>query len=136
MGKTVLISSHILTELSELCTSIGIIDDGRLVASGSVSQILEKMTHSGMIRIKVLERQDEAVKILLEMPEVSEVSSVSDILEYKRREELFAKVLKELVDKDIPVVSFHPEEGSLESVFMQLTERGQKMRINQSSRKI
>lgn len=126
MGKTVLISSHILTELSELCTSIGIIDDGRLVASGSVSQILEKMTHSGMIRIKVLERQDEAVKILLEMPEVSEVSSVSDILEVKikGREELFAKVLKELVDKDIPVVSFHPEEGSLESVFMQLTERG------------
>ncbi len=126
MGKTVLISSHILTELSELCTSIGIIDEGRLVASGSVSQVLEKMSHSESIKIKVLERQDEAVKILLEMPEIGEISSVSGTLEVKVKggEKLFAKVLKALVERDIPVVSFHPEEGSLESVFMQLTERG------------
>lgn len=125
MGKTVLISSHILPELSELCTSIGIIDSGRLVASGSVREITEKLSQSGIIRIKVAEKEEEAVKILMEIPEVKEISSVADDIEIKVNggKDIYAMILKTLVRNDIPVISFHPEEGSLEAVFMKLTER-------------
>mgnify|MGYP000155939841 FL=1 len=133
MGKTVLISSHILPELAELCTSIGIIDSGRLVASGSVAEITEKMYQSGLIKIKVAEKEEEAVKILMEMPEVGELSSVAGVIEIKVSggEETSVRVLKTLVENEIPVVSFHPEECSLEAVFMSLTERSSENENNQ-----
>lgn len=126
MGKTVLISSHILPELSELCTSIGIIDAGRLVASGSVAEIAEKLSQSGLIKIKVADKEENAVKILMEIPEVGEISSVAGVLEVKVNggENICARILKTLVENDIPVISFHPVESSLEAVFMKLTERG------------
>ena len=78
MGKTVLISSHILPELSELCTAIGIIDSGRLVASGSVSEVVEKMSQSGRVKIKVADREEEAVKVMMEMPGIGSISSVAE----------------------------------------------------------
>ena len=77
MGKTVLISSHILPELSELCTSIGIIDAGRLVASGSVANITEKLSQSGLIKIKVAEKRRK-LKILMEMPEIAELARLQE----------------------------------------------------------
>lgn len=125
MGKTVLISSHILPELSELCTSIGIIDAGRLVASGPVADITEKLSQKGIIKIKVSDKMEEAVKLLMEMPEAGEISSVSNVLEVKVKggEKVYARILRELVVNGIPVISFHPEESSLEAVFMKLTER-------------
>lgn len=124
LGKTVLISSHILHELSELCTSIGIIEAGKLVASGSVQDITLKMSHSNQLKIRVSEKEEEAVKILMEMPGISSISSVSGIIDVNMEggEEAYVRILKTLVEKDIPVVSFHPVEGSLESVFMQLTK--------------
>jgi ABC-2 type transport system ATP-binding protein len=124
LGKTVLISSHILHELSELCTSIGIIEAGKLVASGSVQDITLKMSHSNQLKIRVSEKEEEAVKILMEMPGIGSISSVSGIIDVNMEggEEAYVRILKTLVEKDIPVVSFHPVEGSLESVFMQLTK--------------
>lgn len=126
MGKTVLISSHILPELSELCTSIGIIDSGKLIASGSVSEIVEKMSYSGRVKIHVAGQEEEAIKVLMEMPGIGSISSISGMIEVKvdGGDKDYVRILKTLVEKDIPVVSFQPEEGSLESVFMHLTERG------------
>jgi len=126
MGKTVLISSHILPELSELCTSIGIIDSGRLVASGSVSEVVEKLSRSGKVKIKVASKEEEAVRMLMEMPGIGSISSVSGLLEVNVEggDEACVKILKTLVSNDIPVVSFQPVEGSLEAVFMHLTEGG------------
>ncbi len=126
LGKTVLISSHILPELSELCTSIGIIDAGKLVASGSVHEVVKKLAHSGKLRIKVIEKEEDAVKILMEMPGIGSISSVSGVIEVDAGggEEEYAKILKTLVSEGISIISFQPVEGSLESVFMHLTERG------------
>ncbi|NLN64441.1 MAG: ABC transporter ATP-binding protein [Clostridiaceae bacterium] len=126
MGKTVLISSHILPELSELCTAIGIIDSGRLVASGSVSEVVEKMSQSGRVKIKVADREEEAVKVMMEMPGIGSISSVAGVIEVNVSggNEEYVRILRTLVEKDIPVISFQPIEGSLESVFMHLTERG------------
>jgi ABC-2 type transport system ATP-binding protein len=126
MGKTVLISSHILPELSELCTSIGIIDSGKLIASGSVSEIVEKLSRSGKVKIKVAGQEEEAVRVLMEIPGIGSISSVSDLIEVdvSGGNEACVKILKILVEKGIPVISFQPVESSLESVFMHLTERG------------
>lgn len=124
LGKTVLISSHILHELSELCTSIGIIDEGKLVACGSVQEITEKMSHSAQLKIRVADNEEEAVKVLMEMPGIGAISSVSGVIDVtiEGGDETCVKILKTLVQKDIPVVSFQPVEDSLESVFMQLTK--------------
>jgi ABC-2 type transport system ATP-binding protein len=126
MGKTVLISSHILPELSELCTSIGIIDSGKLIASGSVAEIVEKMSQSGKVKMKVAGQEEEAVRVLMEIPGLGSISSVADIIEVEVSggDEACVKILRTLVEKGIPVISFQPVESSLESVFMHLTERG------------
>jgi len=124
LGKTVLISSHILHELSELCTSIGIIDSGKLIASGSVQEIVEKMSHSNQVKIRVSSKEEEAVKVLMEIPGIGSISSVAGVIDVNMEDgdETCTRVLKTLVEKDIPVVSFQPVEDSLESVFMQLTK--------------
>lgn len=126
LGKTVLISSHILPELSELCTAIGIIDAGKLIASGSVSEIVEKLSRTGKVKIKVAGQEEEAVKVLMEIPDIGSISSVSDVIEMDVTggNDACVRILRILVEKGIPVISFQPVEGSLESVFMHLTERG------------
>lgn len=126
MGKTILISSHILHELSQICTSIGIIDSGKLIAYGSVREISDRMSQSGKLKIKVLSDEEEAVKVLLEMPEIKSVSSAAGVIDVDviGKDDTYAEILKTLVEKGIKVISFQPQEGSLESVFMQLTEGG------------
>ncbi|OGO80908.1 MAG: ABC transporter, partial [Clostridiales bacterium GWC2_40_7] len=64
MGKTVLISSHILPELAELCTVIGIIDGGRMVASGSVDAIMQKLSGNRKIKIRIIDNVETAVRLL------------------------------------------------------------------------
>ncbi len=124
MGKTILISSHILSELAEMCTVIGIIDKGRLSACGSVKEIIDKLTRTGKLKIKVRDRVEQAVKLLQEQPSIGEIVVNGDIVEADTGadEQLLSEMLKRLVTQDIPVVTFAREGGSLESVFMQLTE--------------
>ncbi len=124
MGKTILISSHILSELAEMCTVIGIIDKGRMSVSGSVEEITEKLTRTGKLKIKVRDRLEQAVKLLQEQPSIGEIAINGDIVEADTGadEQVLSDILKRLVMQDIPIVSFAQTGGSLESVFMQLTE--------------
>ncbi len=124
MGKTILISSHILSELAEMCTVIGIIDKGRMSVSGSVEEITEKLTRTGKLKIKVRDRLEQAVKLLQEQPSIGEIAINGDIVEADTGadEQVLSDILKRLVMQDIPIVSFARTGGSLESVFMQLTE--------------
>ncbi len=126
MGKTVLISSHILPELAELCTMIGIIDQGRMVVSGTVDEIMRRIKSPGRIRIRVTERVEDAVKILQEQPSLGGIEVIGNSIEvdFKGEEKLLPDILKRLVSQDIQVASFTGEGGTLESVFMHLTEGG------------
>ena len=63
MGKTIIISSHILPELAEMCTEIGIIDKGKLSAQGTVAEIMRKLSKKRFINVKVLENKEKLVKI-------------------------------------------------------------------------
>lgn len=124
MGKTILVSSHILPELAELCTSLGIIDKGRIVMSGTVEEITKKVYHTQSIRVKVINMADEAVRVLQEYPDVDGVSLVSSNeieASFKGDEAFINAILVRLVQKNIPVISFNQLDGNLEDIFMKVT---------------
>ncbi len=124
MGKTILISSHILPELSELCTNIGIIEKGRMVESGTVDEIMKKSISSNNVRIKVLDSTQNAVKLLQEDSTITYVYGEDNKIEfsYQGDDKDMVKIIKRLVNNDIPVVSFSPMENNLEEIFMKVTK--------------
>jgi ABC-2 type transport system ATP-binding protein len=126
MGKTILISSHILPELAELCTSIGIIEHGKMVISGTVDEIMQKVSNKKTLRMKVLGDMEPAIKLLKEQPTVSGVSVHNDYIDadFEGTKETMVEILKTAVANGIPVVSFTDTDRNLESVFMQLITTG------------
>ena len=125
MGKTIIISSHILPELADMCTTIGIMQKGRLIMHGTVDDIQLKAMHAKPLHVRVLENQELAVQLLKEDPHTRRVSVREDCLvaDYTGDDMDTAKVLKRLTDQDIPVESFFKEKGNLESLFLELTEQ-------------
>lgn len=128
LGKTIIISSHILPELAELCTEIGIIDRGKIVDKGSVNEIMSHITRGKSIIIKPISKINELVILLQEKPYVNNiVENVEEVIfEFDGDDNMLSSILKEIVLKDIPLISFKEKEGNLEDIFMQLTNKGGK----------
>lgn len=123
-GKTLLVSSHILSELSEMCTSIGIIEQGRMVLTGSMDQIMEKVNSSNPLLISIYRGRETAMAILRSHPCVQTISLKGEEIKVgfngDRQDE--ALLLQQLVDADVMVSGFMREKGSLETIFMQITD--------------
>jgi ABC-2 type transport system ATP-binding protein len=131
MGKTIVISSHILLELAEMCTDVAIIQSGHLVIAGGVDQVTRSLGGTPQLEVRVLERLEDARKLLESMPEISQVmngSGDNDVIhaEFTGDDRALHRILAALMAQDIPVVSFAPRKGSggLEEVFMSITEGG------------
>ncbi len=131
MGKTIVISSHILLELAEMCTDVAIIQGGHLVIAGSVDQVTHSLGGTPQLEVRVLERLEDARKLLENMPEISQVmngNSDKDVIhaEFSGDDRALHRILAALIAQDIPVVSFAPRKGGgrLEEVFMSITEGG------------
>ena len=130
MGKTVLISSHILPELAEMCDSLTILDHGELVFSGSVEALNDKMNGNAPLDIRLTEGCGEenvetAVRCLKEMPAVNEILREEPYLLRIRLEngaDVCSDVLRQLVMKGVPVIDFHRAPMNLEKVFMEVTQ--------------
>lgn len=124
MGKTIIISSHILPELAEMCTSIGIIEHGKMVVKGTVDDIMSRMSASNPLLIGFASGKTEAIGLLKENPSVKSIAiqedSVAVGFDGGREEE--ARLLAQLVTAGIGICHFGREEGNLESLFMQLTK--------------
>jgi len=123
-GKTLLISSHNLTELSQICTDLGIIDKGRLILSGSMDSIMDTIENSNPIRVGILDGEADALMIFRRDPCVRSVTQSGHefSLRFEGSREDEAALLQRLIDADIPVREFGREPGSLESYFMQITD--------------
>ena len=121
--RTILISSHMLSELSELCSDIGVIDHGHMVIESSLSDILNKFNNTNPIKIRIMGNEDRAFKIFREDVNVRHVSARGGIFFIKftgtKKDE--AALLKKLVIEDIPVSEFMREEAKLETFFMDIT---------------
>ncbi|UXH45590.1 ABC transporter ATP-binding protein [Rossellomorea vietnamensis] len=126
MGKTILISSHILPELAEMCDEIGVIDNGRLVAHGSVADIQFQLQADKLIVVKVRGLVESAVAFFEDDPFVSkiEVNEEDRTLQflYKGDETGQTELLRKAILNDIPILSFKETETNLEDVFMEITK--------------
>lgn len=124
-GKTILISSHILTELSEMCTHIGIIEKGTLIMQGSIKEIKRQQKAMSPIIIQLIGEAEAAVHILKKHPMVSNLASRSGCISFSfsggKEEE--AELLSILINSGAKISAFKREEGSLEALFLQLTKK-------------
>jgi ABC-2 type transport system ATP-binding protein len=123
MGKTVVVSSHILSELAELCDSVGIIEKGQLVANGSLAEIARQIQQGKMLRLRTLSPQEEVEAVLSQQPGVGDVHEANGHLdvEFQGDDEATAALLATLLADGIKVVSFVETTGDLEEVFLRLT---------------
>ena len=130
MGKTIFFSSHILADVDELCTEVGIIEAGNIVALGNVKALRAQLQPQRNIYLTVIGDQADAVKFSL-----SNVSEVADLNAHQNNEgdwefELkfngdkmgVSALIARLVQANIPLLSFREETETLEDVFMKLTE--------------
>lgn len=126
MGKTILISSHILPELAEMCDEIGVIDGGQLVAHGSVAEIHEQLQNERPVSVHLLGDLTGFVSFIEEQPFVSSVtvderrSLVK--FSYRGSDEEQMALLKTAILKDLPIITFSQAETDLEDVFMEITK--------------
>jgi len=78
MGKTIMISSHILSELEEICDHVGIIEHGRLVFSGTLEEIRPRLGIESKVRVRVADHQDKAIELLSALPQVRQVQALGN----------------------------------------------------------
>ncbi len=125
MGKTILISSHILSELADFCTSIGIIERGKLLAAGSIQEIQTQIRAHRVIKIRVLDETTVlAEELLREDSGVRSVQTYDHTLtaEYSGQDSEMARLLGRLIGGGVSVQSFAEEPLRLEDVFMMITK--------------
>lgn len=126
-GKSVLVSSHILTELAEICDRVAIIEQGRLLATGSVDEILAKSKRTDVnveLVATFLSSINEAAQWLKKQPSVEEVVVRGEELffAYPDDSEMQARLVKGLVDAGFGLTRFYGKQLSLEDAFLRVTE--------------
>lgn len=127
-GKTILISSHILSELSEMCSSIGIIQQGEMILQGSIEKIVSSVNTMNPLVIQVLERQEEMVNFLRthSLVKTLAISGREFQVTFEGDAKGESQLLKEMIERNLPVISFGRKKDSLESIYMQITKEGEK----------
>ncbi len=123
LGKTIIVSSHILAELAEMCDQVGIIEKGRLLYSGPLRGITPHLAGHRRLSLKTLAPAGEVEPALAACPGVTDVRPVNGGWEvsFNGADEAVAGLLAHLVNYKIPVVHFSETANDLEAVFMQLT---------------
>ena len=124
MGKTIIISSHILPELADFCNKIGIIEQGELIVSGDVGEIMRQITGGLLLDVRVFpEDEERATALLRAIPTIRAVRPNDKELkvEYTGDPDQTHEVLTALVSQGIRVRSFTEEHTDLEDIFMKVT---------------
>lgn len=123
-GHTILISSHILSELAEMCTDICIIDHGKCILDGSVTDIEYHMLTAAPLVVKAADQIPLAVELMRINPLVETLTysenEIQAVFKGGREDEIM--LLRQLMEADIPIYTFKRDNGKLETLFMQITD--------------
>ena len=125
LGKTILLSSHILTELSDMCTSVAILERGRIVAAGSVDAIGRGLTPDRGVKIRLLAPPEDAEARLGRGPSVIGVERDPDGsygVKYSGGDEVLAEIVAFAVKDGLRVVRLEPDQNDLERIFLEVTK--------------
>lgn len=124
MGKTILISSHILSELADCCTSIGIIERGQLLLHGPIQEVYRRIRGHRTVEVRFVNGLDVGLSVLRSSPWVRQVLADGDTcrVELEATDEQVQQLLAQLVQQRCGVRSFAEKEPTLEDVFMAVTK--------------
>jgi ABC-2 type transport system ATP-binding protein len=124
MGKTILISSHILSELADCCSSVGIIERGQLLMHGPIDEVYRRIRRNRLIEIKFVDRMDIGLSIIRSMPETRDVR-IEDhraTIELQADDSKVAELLEHLMREGVRIRSYADKDPTLEDVFMLVTK--------------
>lgn len=123
-GKAVILSSHILTELAEICTDVVIIEQGQLLQSGSLNDLAKTKKEHTTVLVRCLGETESLYKEVLQLPHVSNARVLSDVVavDVVGTDEHCYHLLQSLMQRGHKVVEFHQEKTKLEDIFMTITE--------------
>jgi ABC-2 type transport system ATP-binding protein len=124
MGKTILVSSHILPELADICNKIGIIEQGCLLVNGEVTEVMRQVRTDIVLNINVADRLTDAANMLEGQPEVDTVQDKNGVLIVKLNEGVnqYGFLASRLIEQGFELTLFKEDEINLETAFMHLTK--------------
>jgi ABC-2 type transport system ATP-binding protein len=122
-GKTILLSSHILTELAEMCDVVAVIEKGRILATGTVKDILEGLRQRRILSVRVAAGVAGLERFLVEQPGVANVHEAGGRLQFEfgGGDVDQAALLGRLVAEGFPVLEFSAHSAGLEDLFIEIT---------------
>lgn len=131
MGKTIFFSTHILADVAEICTHVGIVEAGKLVASGNLEEMQRRLMPYRRIHVTVLDKVEEAKALLVDVAGVRTVEVEHQgalpgrhqlVIDYNGADKEVSAILSTLIKKKIPVIHFSEDVRDMEAVFMQATK--------------
>jgi len=131
MGKTIFFSTHILSDVAQICSRVGILEAGSLIAAGSLDELHLQVLPLRRIEITLLEQTDTAVSIIRDISGVSKIETPTEpngserqkiLLEFEGSDQQLSSLLTELIAAKIPVLHFREQEHDIEEVFMRTTQ--------------
>ena len=124
MGKTILISSHILSELADCCTSVGIIERGQLLMQGPIDEVYRQIRRNRFVELRFVSGRDAGLAVLRSTPSLRSLDVMPERVtaELETDDEGLATLLEELIAAGVRLRSFHDRDPTLEDVFMTVTQ--------------
>jgi ABC-2 type transport system ATP-binding protein len=124
MGKTILISSHILSELADCCTSIGVIERGQLLMHGPIDQVYRQIRRNRIVEIRFTENADAGISIVRSSPHLRgiDVEGTRIVAELETDDAGLAELMEQLLAGGAKMKSFNDKDPTLEDVFMLVTK--------------
>ncbi len=123
LGRTILISSHILTEMADFCTSVAIIERGELLASGRVDDILNQLQPAMRLEIEVIDRQEQLIELLKNHPSVQNVDASNGKImgRWHASKEALPELHQRIVQAGVPLVTLTVRNDNLEDIYMKIS---------------
>ena len=123
-GKGVLISSHILSELTEICDGVVVIEKGEILKTGNIHDLAQDVSENELIFIRSLGPLENLEKALAESPGIESTRQEKEgiVIEFKGGEKDIANLLSSLISKNVSVVEFHWHKVDIEEMFLSFTE--------------